>query len=313
MSKTDNFKVKHRGQTPPPQTEIRALKFYDFNGDGAQGDPADEPSLPNWRMELRRQSDGALVSCQLTDGGGEAVFLVEQDGTAYVVSEVLVGDYINTTPLEVEVAAEFPTADVVFGNVCLIPVEGLGRTPGFWQACNNGEGIVGCNLLLACDPDWRVLLNDLCLATPDGQAVNIPLLADFENGDGTGAFYVFGDWIVGTGAEGNMAYILSKQLAAISLNRECGFLADSAVVFIDCGGEKKNLDEIIADAKSDGGVLCQYPLTPGDSLDPAVIAARAAQEELKNCIDAVNNNLTPVYVVSPTPCPYEIPSYDPGL
>lgn len=292
-SKTDNFKVK-RGR-PVDQTEIRALKFYDLDADGVQGDPLDEPPIADWHIELRRQSDNALVGCQLTDGGGEAGFLVDRDGTAYVVLEVLVDGYVNTTPLSVKVVADQPVREVEFGNVCLEPAEGLGRTPGFWQSCNNpnGEGVVGCDLLEACDPAWRTLLNDLCLVWPDGSDFTIP------GGSFADAFAALDGWITGAGAEGNMAYILSRQLAATALNRECGFMTGPIVVGECPAGTLVDLDELIGDANA---LLCANPLTLGSN--PSVAEARAAQEAIKNCLDAINSNQVPVHVVSPTPCPF---------
>jgi hypothetical protein len=96
-----------------------------------------------------------------------------------------------------------------------------------------------------------------------------------------------------------MAYILSRQLAAISLNRECGFLADSPIVLITCGGELMDLDDVVTYAEM---LLCPYPETYGNSEDPDVLAAHAEQEAIKDCLDKVNNNTEPAWVASPIPC-----------
>ncbi|MHC4475676.1 MAG: hypothetical protein ACYTEL_08520, partial [Planctomycetota bacterium] len=138
-SKTDNFKVQ-KGQ-PTPQTEIIALKFYDADANGIWDNG--EPVIPNWHIELSLKSDGAFIGCQLTDGGGEAKFLVPQDGTQYVLTEMPpnpgwypMGDYLFTTPNSVDVTADQDTKEVYFGNVCLIEGSADFDTKGYWHNKN---------------------------------------------------------------------------------------------------------------------------------------------------------------------------------
>jgi hypothetical protein len=296
-SKTDNFKIKKRkGRTePPPQTEIRAFKFYDANLDGAQGSFTAEPPIPDWHVELRRTADNSLVSCGLTDGGGEIRFLVDQDGsTAYTVMEVMVPDWVNTTPLTVQLVANQALYEASFGNVALGPATwGMGRTPGFWQNQN------GMELLAACDPEWRTVINELFLVWPDGTRLQIPTPGDgasFET-----AHAVLSEWIVGTGALGNMAYILSRQLAAAALNVDCGPMSEYAAVFVEWQGSWTSLVDLFAEASA---LLYAFPLTEGSATDPAIVAARAAQEAIKNLLDGMNSNLEPVRVVLPGPVPF---------
>ncbi len=288
-SKTDNFKVQvmHGPHEPPAQTEFRAIKFYDLDQNGVQGDPATEPPIANWHIELRRASDNALIACALTDGGGEVQFLVDQNGTQYVVVEIMVDPYINTTPTSVQVTANQDVVVVAFGNVALERRSGLGRTKGFWHNEN------GAAVLAGCDPAWRNLLNDFCLVWPDGTEFTVP------GGSFSDAFAAFSNWIVGTGAEGNMAYILSTQLAATALNVECGFMSDFAGVFVEWNGSKIDIHDLF-DQASD--LICDFPLTLGS--DAGVAAARASQELLKSFFDGINNNIIDVWVVLPAPVPF---------
>ena len=96
-----------------------------------------------------------------------------------------------------------------------------------------------------------------------------------------------------------MAYILSRQVAALALNRTCGYMTAAVALAEDPYGDIIAVDDIIAAADA---LLCAYPLTPGS--DASVADARAEQELYKNLIDAINNNIVPIYTVSPTPCPF---------
>jgi hypothetical protein len=300
LTKTDNFKVKTKGQVPPEQTDIHVLKFYDLDGQGDNdGENNGEPLISGWHFELYEIIDDTRipVACDLT-ASGEVLFMVDRDGKTYEVCEVFPeysdGEWVNTTPDCVQFTASVASVEIEFGNVCLEERYGLGRTPGFWQSCNNpeGEGVVACDLLSDedCDPAWRKLLNDLCLVNPDGSELVISEESDFEI-----AFDELDDWITGNGAEGNMAYILSRQLAALALNAECGFFPGT--VYVDCGDGSQSVHSLIDEADS---LLCAAPYTPGNDEDAAEI--RAMQEEVKNCIDKINNNIIPVLVPADEPC-----------
>ncbi len=308
LTKTDNFKVKDDADDKAPPTEIVVAKFYDVDADGVwdgRDEVGGEVPIPNWHIELRLAGDDSLVSCGLTDASGEIRFLVDSDGTDYVVIETLVGNYTNTTPLSVPVTAATAfkyrgklylsdetaaTIEVLFGNLCLVESTGQGRTPGFWSNTN------GRDRLAACDPEWRDLINGLSLVWPDGSEVVIP------GGDFDAAADVLQDLLIES-SDSNMAYILTRQLAAVALNQSaCGFI-DSALVYVEYpmgSGSYVVLDDLIAEASA---LIAANPLTPGD--DPSVAEARLAQEQLKDVFDAINNNAVPVYVISPTPCPFE--------
>lgn len=139
-SKTDNFKVR-KGKPIPPQTSIHVVKFYDTNANGIQN--VGEPFISDWHIELRLKSDDTLIGCQLTDGGGEAAFLVNKDDTEYTVVEIPpepgwypLGDYSYTTPNSVLVIANQDVVEVTFGNVCLIENSADFDTKGYWHNKN---------------------------------------------------------------------------------------------------------------------------------------------------------------------------------
>ena len=314
------FKVR---PVDTPLTDICVVKYYDADYDQdfdqiANGDEVDELPIPDWRIELWLGDE--LVECALTDVEGKATFTVPSDGAQYIVREVLpvytleemltIGFYINSTPLEVEVTAaldEDERISVEFGNVSLIPEYGLGRTPGFWQTRTlKGRATLAYNILLGWDPEWRDLLNTMCLVLPDGTDLMIPdTIADngIPDGDYEAAFAKLDRWIVSMGADGNMAYILSRQLAALALNRNCGFLVDPALMWVLDTREDPPVPVLIDDFLGDAnGLLCGNPLTLGG--DPAVAEVRDQQEAIKDVIDAINNNVLPVFVISPVPLPF---------
>ena len=84
-----------------------------------------------------------------------------------------------------------------------------------------------------------------------------------------------------------MAYLLSKHLAALTLNATCGPISELGLVAVDCGdGNGPTLvSDLIADANI---VLCMGNLTPGN--DATVADVRQLQEEVKDCLDAINSN-----------------------
>jgi hypothetical protein len=90
----------------------------------------------------------------------------------------------------------------------------------------------------------------------------------------------------------NMAYMLSAQLAALKLDVNFGFVDANAYDL--CSSIKVSL--LISTAcdqlSMDGNTIAGNP-------------TRVAQEMLKNCIDAINNNGA---VVPVTPCPYSFPN-----
>jgi hypothetical protein len=90
----------------------------------------------------------------------------------------------------------------------------------------------------------------------------------------------------------NMAYMLSAQLAAMELNVEAGFVDGSAIVFSPELGFI-TIGDLMTAANSALGT---------DGLTLVGDPNRAAQEALKNALDAANNNTN---FVQPEPCAFD--------
>ena len=107
----------------------------------------------------------------------------------------------------------------------------------------------------------------------------------------TNSYSAFRTWLLGATAT-NMAYMLSAQLAALKLDAYYGFVDGNA--FDLCSNSTVN--SLISTA-------CDQLAMDGNTV--AGNPTRIAQEMLKNCIDAINNNGD---VVPVTPCPHTFPN-----
>ena len=98
--------------------------------------------------------------------------------------------------------------------------------------------------------------------------------------------------LVASATATNMVYMLSAQLAALEL--DVYFQKVDGAAFDLCSGSTVSF--LIAQPC---GQLHDNPITLSGN------PARAEQERLKNCVDAINNNGP---VVPATPCPYTFPN-----
>lgn len=276
--KTDNFKVGDI--TPPALGSIKAIKFYDANANGAYD--AGEPFLTGWEMTL--VSFGQSVdSTQFTGANGWTTWddLVPADD--YFVAEGLPlesnwhhsatlfdghdGSPVNPGgPLTVNAGQ---TTNIAFGNYCTVPSGG--KTLGFWSN-KNGQAQMNDGGTMAPE---LAMLSGLNLRTATGANFDPATYASFRT------------WLLDGNAV-NMAYMLSVQLAAMRLNVEAGFVSGSAV-YVPYGG---TISQLIDEANA---------LLGADGYTPAGDANRAAQERLKDFLDALNNGAG---VLSPTPCSF---------
>ncbi len=253
-SKTDNFKV--RGGAPAEDTLIRGKVFYDIIQNGIW-DPSELP-LPGWEVQL---DSGGVIMTTFTDADGIYQFIPEMDGTTHVITSIAPapgfvgiegGRWWATTMNPVSVVADVPEHVVDFGNLFFINTPGFARSKGYWH--NQGEDEV-----LACDtasPNWRTVLNGLCLRTtiteedPLLQAVTL-FLVD-ENAPFSEAYAQLSNYLVDS-VLGVLAYNLSSQYAAANLNRLCGAL--QVPTFID-----RNNDDVLLQfeemAAQTLGLLC---------------------------------------------------------
>jgi hypothetical protein len=207
-----------------------------------------------------------------------------------------------------------------------------GFTIGFWGNPN------GQNLLSANDPGWRTLLNGCNLRNANGTTYGVP------TGTFKTAYTSFNTWLKNATAV-NMAYMLSAQLAATTLDVQYERLSDNTGLIVPACLTNSSGANVIA--------TLGLPLIPGPLGTPACAgrncaprngyisigmlrslaiaslaangnttpkgAARNYQECLKNLLDMVNNNgnppapgnyncgITQVISGAPAGCPYRSP------
>lgn len=254
---------------------IKVKKFYDANANGVL-DPG-EPGLRGWKMTLESVSK-SVDSTKYTNWSGVAGWGIKA-GSDYSLREgtPIQTNWVQSSPVDengdpinpqtgIEAFAG-KTTWVKFGNYC--KVGSRGRTPGFWGN-KNGETRMGDGGTLQPELD---LLGDLNLVDANGMAFNPGNHAEFKG------------WLRDSEAT-NMAYKLSSHVAAMALNIEAGFV-NGNVTYVPVGG---TINELM-------GLANQSLLD-----DPQTFVGhpqRAYQEQLKNHLDALNNNAA---VVSPTPC-----------
>ncbi len=260
-----------------PAGTVTACKYYDTNANGVF-DGSDLP-LKDWPITINPL--GAATPNQatlLTDVTGCVSWANVETGP-HTISEgtPAQSNWIHSTPGSVSITVVLGANQVSFGNYCKVSSGGL--TLGFWSN-KNGQAILKAN-----DPAWRTLLNGCCLRNADGSIYQVP------GGNFASAYASFRNWLLGANAK-NMANMLSAQLAAMKLNVAFGSVNGNA--FDLCSN--KTINDLTIAAKTS---LCANGSTP--SGDPN----RAAQETLKNCLDALNNG---GLVVSPTPCAATFPN-----
>jgi hypothetical protein len=159
-------------------------------------------------------------------------------------------------------AGNVTTQSFLVTVVCAPAKGGGGHTPGFWQN-KNGRALID-------DADLAAL-RALSLVESDGTAF-----------DPTAASHVK-SWINGGSAK-NMALKLSQHLAAMKLNVLNGFVNAGALVTCDtsvASGGTITIQSLMEKADAE---LALHPLTPSGN------AHRAYQEDLKDALDAANNN-----------------------
>lgn len=288
-TKTDNFKVDDGTPPPPPPPEeellgeLEAFKYYDANVDGVYDVGIDTP-LANWPMTLV-PALGPSDPTQVTGGSG-TVLWVELPEDTYTVTEGepvetnwyntmpsggawLDGDTILTPVSGSATVVAQETARVEFGNFCQAPSGG--HTRGFWHN-KNGQKQIEDDGGVASE---MTLLSSYNLRTLGG--------ADFD----PATYGEFKTWL--TDATGvNMAYMLSVQLSALVLAIEAG-MVDGNAIYLPYG---YTIDELVVAANDALGA---------DGLTLSGDPNRALQSELKDHIDAINNDGD---VVPTTPCDY---------
>lgn len=287
-SKTDNFKIKSGRRTD--QSVITGYKFFDHSEDGIWNpgtDPAEVP-IGGWRIEILR--NGVLDGVTYTDEAGRYTFLRDQDDTTWTIREIAPGGFIGDGIAGAIWLAMTPRSGTVvtnadqvrgpdFGNLSFEVKPGVGRTKGFWHNQN------GRDMLAVCDPHWREVLTvrngiPICLrrniSSPDPLVsifAPLPLPATFAQ-----AHDDFANWIVGDPALGHGGFILSTQVAAAILNRECGFMQFTTYVDRFQNGVLVSFEDMI---RGVSGLLCHPDAGLTGPQDPA----QALREQMLACIN----------------------------
>lgn len=262
--------IAQTATTVNPYTgSVVVKKFYDANANGVRD--TGEPFITGWPMTLTRPNGTTSTKTTtaiwsgLTGGAGYSVL----EAMPVQGNWVQTAPRVNGVPVNPKNVSIVPckTVTVYFGNYC--KKGSGGYTLGFWSN-KNGQERMNDGGEMATELG---LLSTLNLVNANGAAFD-PL-----NYDG------FRAWLLG-GNGVNMAYMLSVQLAAMTLNVEAGFV-DGDAYFLPC---KCTVAELMDDANAS---LALYPNTPSGH------ARRTEQTTLKNWLDQLNNGAS---IIPTTPC-----------
>ena len=281
-SNTDNFKVKNAACTVNcnPTVTLSGLKFYDANANGLQD--IGEVGLAGVRINILLEG---VFSGTVTTGVDGSWNATVPAGANYKVCEILPGIcptdvagsyWVQTAPAPDSIGEQcysgIAGADVtnlIFGNVCFVPARG-GYTLGFWSN-KNGQAILKSNDNFA---GALAFLGALNLKSPDGK--------DFD----PASYPTFRSWLL-DGKAVNMAYMLSVQLSATSLDVRYGSLSDSTIV------DARSLGLGFPSIGSIRSAANTELNAPDGNLTFTGNPLRDDQEILKNALDAINNNRLP--------------------
>jgi len=259
--------------TVQPTGRICGLSFYDRNANGRRDD--NEPGIAGWKIQLT----GPVAMTRETGPDGRFCFEGLPEGE-YTVSELAPSAtgpeppyWVPTTPTLFAVTLSCPEPNFragLFGNVCIGSASGA-RSPGFWAGPNGLRALMDND---SAGPELA-LLRSLKLVTESGN--------DFE----PTTVDQLSAWLQG-GSAANMAYQLSRHLAAMALNVEAGFVSPGAIV--DCYDLLELV--VVGDPLTlEPGTLLQRANAAlmANPLTPAQHPSRAFQEQLTNCLDDANN------------------------
>jgi hypothetical protein len=263
--------------TPPPHTgQITACKFYDFNADGEFDG---EQSLSGWPMTISPLDGAPEAATQFTNSSDGCVTWTNLNASlTYTVTEgtPTQTNWFASTPTSV---SDLSVGDTpLFGNYCTVPSGG--KTLGFWSNKNGQALITGAQLCA---------LNALNLKDAGGSDFNPVAGCSSPSSSQTSVGKTaLKNWLLSANAT-NMAYMLSAQLTAMKLSLLNGLVDGNS--FDLCSD--KTVHDLVTAANTALGADGYTPA--GDEPN------RSTQEDLKNCLDALNNNGP---VVPTTPCTY---------
>lgn len=291
---------------------ISGTKYYDSNLNGSfdSGEIGVAGVTINVNFTRPNLTTGIATTMTVSGGGWSVNGLPE--GTTYTVCEVVPTGWINTAPTCLpQGTLTGNTTGLNFFNVKLVTPNG-GKTLGFWSN-KNGSGILSMDDNLMSG--WRPYLNSLNLAkgASNSDIYVLNATTTFSNVyNGKTGFQTpgFNPWLLSANAT-NMAYMLSVQLAANTLDvKEGGLLQSKGYITTPLTGDT---------AVSLGSLApCINVIRSGTSgfitlsnlhtmavqqlaLGRYTVAAgtlRTNQECVKNVLDRINNNQ--LQVVAPS-------------
>jgi hypothetical protein len=257
---------------------IFGMKWFDANvshtNDG-------EAALENWTINLYESDGTTLIASDLTNLSGNYEFSGLALGTYVVCESFPDSHWLQTFPesgfscsngtkgYEITINASGQAVHHKdFGNVCL---EGTGgKTLGFWSN-KNGEKTMNDGGTLA--PELALLVGK-----------------NLRNGNGSNfdpaSYSAFRTWLLNASAT-NMAYMLSAQFAATTLDVEAGLVDGTDMIFAPelyayTGSNVISVNDLLTRANTELGL---------NGLVLSGNSNRTYQEALKNVLDKINNNL----------------------
>jgi hypothetical protein len=282
-TKTDNFKVRAAVVVNPGH--LRVLKFYDANANGRYD--SGEALLTGWQVAIAdqeinwfdhswidyiRSTPVDMQSAPGTYHTGEASAI--ETNWRFIAATAADGSMVTTNHVDTPIA-DGDDKTIRFGNLCL--GAGGGLTLGYWSN-KNGQASFG-NI-----PNGLAMLGALNLRNGAG--------ADFNPAN----YKQIHDWLL-SGNAVNMAYMLSVQMTAMTLNVSSGGVNGSRIIYAP-GTTSANqfgyarVSDVLSEANASLGAN-------GSTSDGSPV--RAYQEALKNALDAANNNLN---FVQTAPCAF---------
>jgi len=280
--------------TPPPKASITACKYYDKNANGTKD--AGEDYLAGWPIGICPRDGAPEDQTQVTGASGCVNWTNLTVPGDYTITEAdaLESNWFHSPdpmppPLIVNGSSMivFPAAGGnetrTFGNYCTSPSGGL--TLGFWSNKNGNKLLTGnaAGTGTTLLPAVVTLLNSCQMRNANGTVHTF-----------TSQYAPFRTWLLSATAT-NMAYMLSAQLAALKLDVNFNFVDGNAYDLCSSMTVNGLIQTACDQLAMDGNTVSGNP-------------TRLAQEMLKNCIDAINNNGA---VVPVTPCPHTFASPTP--
>ena len=278
-TKTDNFKVRADAGNPG---RLHVLKFYDANANGQYD--SGEPLITGWQVAVADQEINWFdhswvdyVRSTPVDLQGDAGTYHASEATAneanwrFIAATDADGNIVTTNHVDTSIA-NGGDRTIRFGNLCI--GGGGGLTLGYWS---NKNGQASFNNI----PNALAVLGALNLRNAAG--------ANFD----PATYKQVHDWLL-SGTAVNMAYMLSVQMTAMTLNVGSGGVNQSSLIYAPGTNSANQFGYASVSA-----ILAEANVSLGANGSTTAGPERTHQEALKNALDAANNNLN---FVQTSPC-----------